>query len=266
MDYEKSEQYQLSIRLRPDGFSFYVEAPSADEGGVEVFDYLFETNRDYLEQLKEAIYGSDKLLLTYECVRVVIQPERYLLVPEELYDLECKESLFRLGLPSAGKVTIDENRLTKLDARLLFEVESELFAFLTRTFALFSLTAHVTPLLNLFFNRSRFGSQSKLFLFLSERGADLALYRGDSIQLTTFVATSSAKDLAFYLLTLWQQNQLNQEEDFLYVAGKCGWSDELIELLKRYIRRVDWITVPVAAIQEQSPLIPLEIQTLSLCE
>ncbi|MGL4992948.1 MAG: DUF3822 family protein [Bacteroidales bacterium] len=268
LDIEKSEQYDLSIRLRPDGFSFYISNGALQEPVIDICHVHFNKDGEsYLNQFKSCVYANENLLLPYKVVTVVVETSRYTLVPNLYYDIDRCRSLLGIGLPVNSTMEVCDNYIPQLDSHVLFEIDAELYAFLTRAFVLPNIKAHISSLLSLFIGYKREDSSAKLFVCISSGYADIVFYDDDSIKLIKRISIESRKDLAFYILSLWQQLGCDQEDDSIYIIGNAILIDELILILKRYIRKVVTNSLPTQLLANIGVKhTPHDILTLSLCE
>ncbi|MGL4411754.1 MAG: DUF3822 family protein [Bacteroidales bacterium] len=267
LDIEKSEQYDLSIRLRPDGFSFYISNGALQDPVIEMTHVTFNGEESYLEQFKSSVYSNENLLLPYKIVTVVVDTNRYTLVPNSIYDIDKTRALLGLGIPIDTSKDVNENYIPQLDSCMLFEIDAELSAFLTRAFVLPNIKSHISALLSLYFGLKTADATAKMFVYLSSKHAEIVMFDQDSIQLIKRVSIENCNDLAFYILSLWQQFACDQENDSIYIFGDAELSSELILILKRYIRKVVTKSLPdqlSASIGVKHT--PLDILTLSLCE
>ena len=92
-DFNKSEQYTLSIRLSTDGFSFSVYNP------LEECDFYFQTfavntQQSMAANVKAFLAQTAELKYTYRQVNILIHTARYTSVPLELFEDEQMETIF----------------------------------------------------------------------------------------------------------------------------------------------------------------------------
>ena len=83
IDFSKSEQYTLSIRLSADGFSFSVFNPLG-EGELSFFDRKVEESLSLTANLKQTFREIEWLKHPYRRVNILMADKRFTLVPLEL--------------------------------------------------------------------------------------------------------------------------------------------------------------------------------------
>ena len=86
IDFSKSEQYTLSIRLSTDGFSFSIYNPILDSS-LSYFSQEIESGTSMAANVKELL-KSDILQYTYKRVNVLLVTRRFTLIPLELAEDE----------------------------------------------------------------------------------------------------------------------------------------------------------------------------------
>ena len=93
IDFTKSEQYTLSIRLSTDGFSFSVYNP------LEECDFYFQTfavntQQSMAANVKAFLAQTAELKYTYRQVNILIHTARYTSVPPNIFNETYPKSHF----------------------------------------------------------------------------------------------------------------------------------------------------------------------------
>lgn len=264
LDFTKSEQYSLSIRLRPDGFSFYVTDPNQFGSCFEKHIKLPEEG-NHVENIKKAIFDESYLLLSYRNVTVLSEALSYQLIPDDFFDRETMEELYYLGRKASLDKKLMFNHLRRNQYHLLFEMEADLFSFLTRTFGINRVYAHIAPLLEYYIKKSKTAS-SLMYIHLNPSGTDISVYKQGVLQVSVNHRIEELNDYLFHILSVWEALEMDQENDELFICGENPHFNELKSLLKRYIHKVSRMSAPVSLTLKEENNIPLEIQTLPLCE
>lgn len=264
LDFTKSEQYSLSIRLRPDGFSFYVTDPNQFSSCFEKHITLPEKG-NYVEDLKKAIFDESYLLLSYRTVTVLTETWCYQLIPDDFFDRDTMDELYYTGRKASADRKLMVNQLRRNQYYLLFDMDADLFSFLTRTFGINRVYAHISPLLEYYLKKSK-TSSSRMFIHLNSSGADISAYKQGVLQVAVNHRIEELNDYLFHILSVWETLGFDQENDELFICGENPHFNELNSLLKRYIHKVSRMSAPMSLTLKEESSIPLEIQTLPLCE
>lgn len=266
LDYTKSEQYNLSIRLAPGGFSFYV-VDSASEGSADYFSFQFKKNQSLVSQTEDLFYQNERLLLPYKRTDIVVLTPEYSVVPNTLL-MDRKESDLLNMMHSEGEGKVLTNKLLRISATNIFRMNRDVYSFLMRTLTVNRVIHYITPLTEYFTERSKFGNYSKLYVNIGSDHLDIFCYHRNKLNMVTSHPYTNMSDAAYYVLAAWEKHQLHQLDDELHVCGNPSLRKELMPFLSKYIERVlplnppsAWYVVPANKI-----VLPMELKTMSLCE
>ena len=267
IDFSKSEQYSLSIRLLSDGFSFYIRSETDSSVSYsKQISFETDTETDYNELLKKYVYEEEHILLPYKNVYVIDDVTSVRLVPDEFYDRDHLCLLFYAGMPADPKKKLIHNPLTRSGYHLIFEYDLERFSFLTRTFGINRVYSHLSPLIEYFNKKYDSSEKNKLYLHIGPSRLDVIAVKKNKLNHLNSISVSQTSDFLYYILTIWETLQFDQENDEIIYSGETPVIDELIPLLKRYIRTVSILSKPMDLALKEDQRVPLEILTLTLCE
>ena len=129
IDFTKSEQYTLSIRLSADGFSFSVFNPLG-EGELSFFDRKVEESLSLTANLKQTFREIEWLKHPYRRVNILMADKRFTLVPLEFFEDEQTETLFYHNHPKRENEIVQYNILRKNNAVVLFSMDKSARSFL----------------------------------------------------------------------------------------------------------------------------------------
>lgn len=268
IDFTKSEQYTLSIRLSADGFSFSIYNPLTDNDFCFV---VYPVNASYsmAANLKEMLTETDALKYPYKRINILYDTPRFTPVPLELFEDEQMDTLFYHNFPKENNEIVLCNILGKSNVVILFAIDKHVHQLLAEHFPNARFFSAVSPLTEYFAQKSRLGNSRKVYAHLRERLLEVFCYdKGKLLLINSFPCKQTA-DRVYYLLYIWQQLTYNQERDELHLTGKLADKEELLKELRSYLRQV-FIVHPKAEFNrsEISKIeeIPFDMQTLLLCE
>ena len=92
-DFNKSEQYTLSIRLSTDGFSFSVFNPLGD-GEFSYYDRAVDESLSLTANLKQTFRELAWLERPFRRVNVLMADKRFTFIPLEFFEDEQTEIIF----------------------------------------------------------------------------------------------------------------------------------------------------------------------------
>ena len=270
IDFNKSEQYILSIRLSTDGFSFSIYHPQRNEE-VYFSSSPVNTQRSMAANVKAYLTETEELKHKFKQVNILIHTTRYTSIPLELYEDEQTELLFYQNLPSQNNEVILCNILGKSNVVILFGLDKLTHLFLTEHFPDARLFASVSPLTEYFSRKCRLDDTRKLFAVCHPESIEVIGFEKEKLFILNSFSVSGINDSCYYLLNIWQQAGSNQEEDKLYLIGthRIPQGDYLSQLLKKYIRKL-YITNPQMEFNNTEisriKQIPFDMLSLISCE
>lgn len=249
IDFSKSSQYTLSIRLGTDGFSFSVFTP-LEGNGHTVFNREVNESLSLTANLKQAFREVEWLSLPYRRVNVLMADRRYTFVPLEFFEDEQAEQLFYYNHPERENEQVRYNILRN-NIVVLFGMDKSACSFLEEQYASVKFYSQSTPCISYFAAKSRLGNSRKMYAHLRKADVDIYCYeRGRLLFANSFACTNTA-DRVYYLLYIWKQLGFEQERDELHLAGCLCEKEQLLSELRRFVRQV-FIMNPVENIDFQA--------------
>ena len=119
IDFGKSEQYTLSIRLSTDGFSFSIYNPIHDDS-FSVIEKEIDTSLSLTANLKAVFHESDFLGHSYKRVNILMADKRFTLIPLELFEDDQSEMIFYHNHTPKENETVKYNILKYFQAQQYF--------------------------------------------------------------------------------------------------------------------------------------------------
>lgn len=270
IDFNKSEQYILSIRLSTDGFSFSIYHPQ-QESEVYFSASPVNTQRSMAANVKAYLTETEELKHPFKQVNILIHTSRYTTVPLELYEDEQTELLFYQNLPAQNNEVILCNILGKSNIVILFGLDKLTHLFLTEHFPNARLFASISPLAEYFSHKCKQNEGRKLFAIFHPESMEVIGFEKEKLLLLNTYSTPTFHDSSYYLLNVWQQAGFDQEKDALYIHGNSRMAqwEELLLLLQKYIRKL-FIINPQMEFNDSGlsriKQIPFDMLSLISCE
>ena len=269
IDFNRTRQYTLSIRLSTDGFCFAVYNPNA-ANEYAYLPYRVDSLKPLTANLKAAIEETQMLRHTYGAVNVILADTSYTLVPKEYHVEQYEEEFYRqnVSIPNTN-ITIMHNIAGDEQAVVLFAIEKQLHKYITTQYPKAKFYASITPLIDFGVERSYATGKKHCLLHVGKRSMDFMCYENASpLFINTFQFRNTA-DALFYLLNCWTTLGLSQTEDTLHVAGQSRQAKALIHELEKFIKNIhvvrpaeEFHSNELARIDE----LPFDLQTLISCE
>lgn len=268
IDFTKSEQYTLSIRLSADGFSFSIYNPLTDNDFCFV-PYSINASYSMTANLKEMLVRQAALKHPYKRINILYDSPRFTTVPLELFEDEQMDALFYHNFTKENSETVLCNVLSKSNVVILFAIDKHAHQLLTEHFPSARFFSSASPLTEYFAQKSRLGNSRKLYANIRKHTLEVFCYDRGKLLLANSFPCSQTADRVYFLLYVWQQLGYSQERDELHLTGQMSDKDHLLHELRQYIRQT-FVIYPAAAFNrsEISKIedIPFDMQTLLLCE
>ena len=256
IDFSKSEQYTISIRLSADGFSFSIYHPQADSDYTYV-TYPVNTSYSLTANLKEFINATEAFKYSYKKTNILIDTPRFTFVPFELFEDEHQTDIFHYNFPPKDNETILCNILGKSNVALLFGINKHSHQLLHEHFPEARIFSCISPLLEHFAIKSKEGNCRKLYAHIRKDTLETFVFDKGKLTLCNTFNCKKTADKVYYLLYIWQQQGLSQEKDQLHLAGNIEDKEDLLNELHKFLRNI--FVMP-------KPNIPFDVQTLLTCE
>lgn len=255
IDFSKSEQYTLSIRLSADGFSFSVFTPLG-EGDLAFFHRKVEESLSLTANLKQTFREVESLNRPYRRVNILMADKRFTLVPMEFFEDEQTEILFYHNHPKRENEVVQYNILRKNNAVVLFSMDKSARSFLREQYPDAKFYSQASAFIEHFSAKSRLGNCRKMYAHLRKNATDLYCYDRNRLLLANSFECKQTADRVYYLLYIWKQLGFEQERDELHLTGDLSDKEALLTELRKFIRQVFVM----------NPATNLDLQAINLCE
>ena len=257
----------LSIRISTDGFCFCSYTSSLPDS-LKYFFYKPEKSLTLAMNLQKGVelcpfVSKDE---KYE-VKVIVETEEFTTIPVEFDDRQSYKAYFRLCFPkNEARVEIVANKLNAQGLTVIFPVEKSLYERLQQ---LGDVTYYSTPSILLGLMDSKPVGEENYMLAYFQGG--LVFYismKEDKMSLVNAFRCESGVDSVYYLLSIWKEQGLSQEENTLYLCGDKGVEQNMMTI-GRFIKKCKRLNAnelfPLTLLNRMDG-IPFDLQSLILCE
>lgn len=261
-----SEKYILSIRLRSDGLSFSAYNP-LETGSFFYRETEFERTRPFMDNLKDFFFENELLGYSFRQIHLLCEATPYTLVPKEAYDGGQAKAFLNFNFSSAPTHALS-NLLKEQDVEVVFGVEEELYEFCCRSLLNPHFVHHITPLLAYWRKTSLTASAKQLSADIHGKQLDIVCFEQGKLIFANTFRFEHLNDILYYILYVWKQLEMDQQNDQLRIAGKPEIRMRITEVLRNYIRYVSIAEAPseVYLWGTEAVQAPLDLLTLLICE
>ena len=268
LDFNKSEQYSLSIRLSTDGFSFSIYNPIS---GNDFYSrtYPVNTQRSMAANVKSFLAATDELKYKFKQTNILIHSQRYTIMPLDIFEDEYMEKVFYQNIRERNNEIVLCNTLRNSNSVVIFSIDKLTHVFLSEQFPQCRFFSSISPQIEYLTIKSRTGNTKKIYLNINDGNIDVIALDNGRLLLANTYSSPSVNDINYFVLNIWQQANFNQERDELYITGSKEIKKRIITELQKYICHI-YIINPQSEFNNSAITkiedIPFDVQTLILCE
>lgn len=264
IDLGQSEKYDLSIRIRPDGFMFSISEP--DAGSNYCLRETTFSEETLLKNVQKIIFDLNFLTQQFHSTKVVLVSPDYDIIPIEFYQNKAdkKNAIFNfVHYPEASHILSYEN--VRQRNVTLFSVDSELYEFLFRSLYNPVFIHHTNSLIDLFENKGKsIHLTSRMFVNFHDDILDIICFSKTKMIYCMSYQEESAYNQLYYILKLWESCGFDQLNDWIHVVGEP--EKKVMEGIQAYIKNIETSNFPTEAFlwNKDAQKTPLDLLALSL--
>lgn len=224
-----------------------------DFGSIKV-DPSMNTSAKIIE---EAVYATPSLLDEFSRTDIVVDADRFAVVPKCLADDKAALQAFASSMwPGADdyRIVVDE---AGPGAAVVSMVDAALSGFTTRTFCNVSLHYRLAVLTRFVRSLSRPINRVKIYAcFSAGDRLDIVACTSDELLMANTFACSSPLDSVYYILAAAKDCGFDPLDDELLLSGDNDRRNEATDTLRRYLNSVMPLLLP------DNPSSPLELKVI----
>lgn len=257
----------LSIRVCTNGLSFCTYTP----GSPTPFVYKeCDVNHtiSLAANLKEAFRTEPLLQQQYKRVNVLVTTSRFTTMPVAMFKAEDVKEYFDFAFPKEAPCRVSYNVLRRSGIAIVFGLDKNVYQLIHDDFPMARFYASSSTLIEYFSERSLFGANKKMFVYLHEKELTLYVFEQGRMLFVNTYRASNVNDFQFYTLNVWKQLDMDQVEDALFIVGDNDHAQEYSEKIKYFLQNVDVMNRSddfKNSITAGNKLIPYDLQTLLVC-
>lgn len=263
IDLEHSEKYILSIRVKSDGFMFSITDPENVKNYC-LRETTFSSEDNLLSNVQRIIFELNFLTQEFKQTNVVFVGKDYDILPASFFDKKESTGLYNFTHFSKADHTMS-GFIDAQDVVVSYKVDKDLLDFLSRSLFAPNYFHHSNLLINWIEKRVKsLKSKSKMIVAFHENIMDVFCFSDSKLLHSLSYENENPANQVYYLLKLWEQYELDQQEDTLYILGEA---DRLVMARAQlYINRIESLTWAgeITSWSDDAKKAPLDLLTLSL--
>lgn len=242
---------KLIIHLSTEEFAFAITS-GEEKREIPYSCYAVDETRSLTANLKRFVREKEWRAHTFREVKVVMASHRFTLMPLELFEDEQAELLFYHNLSPMENEEVKYNILPGSNVVVLFGIDRSAARFLNELWGPVMFYSQAAPIIDHLATMNRQQSRQRLFVNLHANLMEVYAFERGKLLMGNAQECSYTTDRLYYLLSLWKQLQFDPLEEQITLCGKPREVDQLVQLLRRYIRHVE--TMPASTYLDLSLL------------
>ena len=238
-----SQQYELSILLGIDSLSYLVTTGTGEV--LIIKKHAYEASylpANFAARLDQLMREDRLLQQSFRSTKLAVFNEHNTLIPNRLYNPEEKRTYLEkvVDLPTDYVVEVDE--LALANAHHLYALPKEMSSALRRYFSGAKIFHAGTPLYLAAQKKAAKLVNKSVYVNLMSRVLQIQIFDRDELIFYNAFPFATAKDFLYYLLLVFDQFNLKQEETPVYLSGDIMQDSELYHQLYRYIAKLNMLS------------------------
>ncbi len=220
-----------------------------------------------LKSLENVVYENPLLLSDFLRVDCVVETSIFAIVPPEITSLDAREKIMKTSFSDFdGEIVSCE--ISEKGAILLMGVETEIIAFLRRTFNNPHLHHNLSPLCRYFFHKNEHGNSTKMYACIRSSKVDIIAVNGSGLRFANTFDYRNSIDVVYYIMASRQMLGMDNANDEMFLSGSPSARESVAETLRKYISYVMPVIFPSAIFKvgKEAMKAPFDLVVLPLCE
>ncbi len=265
IDLAYSEKYSLSIRLAPNGFSFYFYSPN--DPTIFHFQQTDLSNKlSYPENIKKLIFDPGFFSHPFFKTTVVIVSPYFTLVPQPFFDSKLCNEIMDFNFHNLSGITLYDSNVVE-DLSVVFKMNDEVHSFLSRNLSNPKFKHHSSSILHVFNNFKHKENRKQCFVDFHDSFVSVYCYFENQLLSAVTFPANNKPDTTYYLASIWEKLAMDQSKDTLFLSGEIDSYLSIIDDLRRLIKNVKEVEMNPKTILTGEQMLSLPTDVIAaLCE
>jgi hypothetical protein len=246
LDRNLTHTYHLSIQADLNGLSFCILDPVTKKYIVLVHK-TFKQNlplEDIVEEINEFITSNDLLKnKKFKSTKLIWISDKIMLIPEILFSKENLKVHFEFNHQLDDLDEIHYNKLEYINSYVVFVIPNLIANIFIQHFPGIRFYNQNHVLLNGILSKS-VTEKIRITVFIHPDNIDIAVTEAHKLLLLNSFKYKTDADIAYYILMLFEQFNLNGEINELYLCGNIDRNSRSIGNLQQYIKHIKFDHLP----------------------
>ena len=236
---DRTENYKLSIRLSPDGFSFCTLDEHKNKY-LSLESYSIKpprSNEEYIGLLNDIIESANFLKQRFKSVHLLYENNHFTLIPDSLFNPEKKELYLHFNHEIDPSDKIAYNKLINLDAFNIYTMPASVNQWIKQTFPDAIVTHSISVLVEgILLNFKNANLEKTVFIQVRPTSFDVLYVKNNKVVFLNSFNYRTNEDFVYFLMYVLEQLQLNPEYITLQLIGGISEQSALYILISKYVK------------------------------
>ncbi len=243
LDFNKSEQYKLSILISKDGLSFVIldavtkKIIAKKRHKISAIDNI----KEYCYFVAKNINTEELLKYKYKKIYVIYQSYKSIIIPSDLYSEKHNEKLFKVNIELDSVEKLQENFISNLNAYKLFAIPECILSLINDRLPEAQIIHQSVPIIN---RALTIKSKHTFIININKDFFDFHILDQQKLILDNSFKYKTKADILYYILYTIEQLGFNPKEVSLLVFSSLEDINETINFLNQYFANINSPELP----------------------
>jgi hypothetical protein len=237
LDINSTENYELSIQVSPDGFSFCL-LDTIRNKFVLIRAFEPDENKYYnADKINEFFSKDDFLPKQYKKINIIMPSAKFTLVPSPLFDPGKKEEYFTFNHKKEEAEAVMSNKLSDPDSYLVFAVSKQISELIKNYYPVVYPVHHIKPLLCHIFHNRKSVHGNYIHIHIEREFFNLIIFENNLLKFCNTYNYRNITDILYFVLNVFKKMDIKQEET-VFFSGLTEKYDDISSNFSIYIRNI----------------------------
>lgn len=246
-DYQLTNHESQHLALLMKGHNFFVAISNpSDKSLLHLEKWTLDPRKypDLTNGVLDQLFRSQPILQqTYQSHTIGCWSPWFTFVPDAFANGDYNAFLgWQLG--DAVDHPMVQTAIPEVEAQLEYGIEPGVLEWATKHFGEESVTHAAKPLIAYFSRLNAFNGKTKVYAYVTDRLLEIIVFDKNRFHLYNAYSFQQPEDFLYFVTLVFDQLQLDPEEDLLVLSGELAQDSRLYALLYRYFRNLQFTAKP----------------------
>lgn len=239
-----SNQYEqlqkVSISLRPNGFSFVIQAVDSDRILAVCYSQVSANSSISVYSKSLSVFFKHEMLQkTFQTISIVYVTPRITIIPSSLFSTHNLTLLFETNHVLVPNDVVLDYKLKQTQGYLVYTIPSQIIEACKEAFGNhIRFLPQAAPFLESSCIQNKIKTNKQVYILLDDTFFDIAVLEGHNILLYNTFEFSNNNDYMYFVMNVFEQLQLNPLEIPVMLSGVISKASHYYESIQMFIKHV----------------------------